>query len=65
MNTLEDFEAWCRGEGRGGQDAGIHWSALNAVERFKRFRHRVVRENDEYACTCGLRWGIGEEDPHK
>lgn len=23
------------------------------------------REGDEYACTCGLRWGLGEEDPHR
>ena len=22
------------------------------------------REGDEYACTCGLRWGVDEEDPH-
>jgi hypothetical protein len=27
-------------------------------------RHRQTRENDEYACSCGLRWGIREEDPH-
>lgn len=26
--------------------------------------HKVTRENDEYACTCGLRWGVDEEDPH-
>ena len=22
------------------------------------------REGDELACTCGLRWGNDEEDPH-
>ncbi len=26
--------------------------------------HKVTRENDEYTCTCGLRWDIDEEDPH-
>jgi len=23
------------------------------------------RESDEYACLCGLRWGVNEYDPHK
>ena len=22
------------------------------------------RETDEYACSCGLRWGVDEDDPH-
>ena len=26
--------------------------------------HKVTREGDEYACSCGLRWDIGEDDPH-
>ena len=26
--------------------------------------HKVTRESDEYTCTCGLRWGIEEQDPH-
>lgn len=26
--------------------------------------HTTTREGDEYACSCGLRWGIAEEDPH-
>ena len=25
---------------------------------------RETREGDEYACTCGLRWGVNEENPH-
>ena len=28
-------------------------------------RHRQTREGDEYACTCGLRWDVKEEDPHR
>ena len=27
-------------------------------------KHRTIRENDELVCTCGLRWGINESDPH-
>lgn len=27
--------------------------------------HKVTRESDEYTCTCGLRWGVDEEDPHQ
>lgn len=26
--------------------------------------HRTTREGDEYVCTCGLRWGTDEDDPH-
>lgn len=26
--------------------------------------HIMTRENDEYACSCGLRWDVKEEDPH-
>ena len=25
---------------------------------------RKWQEGDEYACTCGLRWGTDEKDPH-
>ena len=24
----------------------------------------ITREGDECTCTCGLRWGVDEEDPH-
>ncbi len=27
-------------------------------------KHRTTREGDEYVCSCGLRWGIDEDDPH-
>lgn len=27
-------------------------------------KHRTTRENDEYVCSCGLRWDIDEDDPH-
>lgn len=26
--------------------------------------HLQRREGDEYACSCGLRWSAGEDDPH-
>lgn len=26
--------------------------------------HVRWRENDEYACSCRLRWGVDEDDPH-
>lgn len=26
--------------------------------------HKVTREGDEQACSCGLRWGVDEADPH-
>ena len=26
--------------------------------------HKTIRENDELTCTCGLRWGVAEDDPH-
>ena len=27
-------------------------------------KHVRTREQDEYACTCGLRWDVKEDDPH-
>ena len=27
-------------------------------------KHIITRENDELACSCGLRWDIDEDDPH-
>ena len=27
-------------------------------------KHRIQREGDEYACSCGLRWGLDDIDPH-
>jgi len=27
-------------------------------------KHVLVLEGDECACSCGLRWGVDEEDPH-
>jgi len=26
--------------------------------------HRIIREGDEFTCTCGLRWDVKEKDPH-
>ena len=26
--------------------------------------HRTTREGDETVCSCGLRWGVDESDPH-
>jgi hypothetical protein len=31
----------------------------------RRFKHLQTREQDEFACTCGLRWGVKERDPHR
>lgn len=44
--TLAEFEAWCRGEGRGGVAAGRHWSALGLIENFKRFKEREDRKTE-------------------
>ena len=27
-------------------------------------KHIVTRESDEYCCSCGTRWGVGEEECH-
>ena len=27
-------------------------------------QHVITRTHDEYMCSCGLVWGIDEEDPH-
>jgi len=27
-------------------------------------KHNITRECDEYCCTCGIRWGVDEVDPH-
>lgn len=27
--------------------------------------HKVTREGDEYACSCGLRWDVDDCDPHR
>jgi len=37
-HTLSEFKAWCKGEGRGGNKAGWHRSALDAIERFLEFK---------------------------
>jgi len=26
--------------------------------------HKLAREGDEFACSCGLRWGVDEVGPH-
>jgi len=36
--TLKEFEDWCEGKGRNGGDAGRHYQALQAIERFKLFK---------------------------
>lgn len=35
-----------------------NWSAPVARER-----HRVTRQGDEMACSCGMRWPVGESHP--
>lgn len=39
--TLGQFEAWCKGEGRGGKDAGWHSTALAAAKRFRDLKLRL------------------------
>lgn len=38
--TLDDFEAWCRGTTRNG--GGIHYNALEALQRFRMFWNRQL-----------------------
>ena len=26
--------------------------------------HLLIRVNDQYQCSCGLQWDVGEVDPH-
>lgn len=28
-------------------------------------KHIITQEGDEHVCSCGLRWGVDEEDPHR
>lgn len=48
--TLAEFENWCLGEGRGGRQAGVHRSALDAAQRFRMFKEnqKVKRLDVEY-----------------
>lgn len=32
--------------------------------RIKSNTHKIIREYDEYVCSCGLRWDYDEPDPH-
>lgn len=41
---LSEFEAWCRGEGRGGPGAGMHASALQRIDDFRRFKRRQAEQ---------------------
>ena len=38
--SLDEFEAWCKGVGRGGNAAGWHDIPIAAIARFKAFMHR-------------------------
>jgi len=47
---------------------GPHPSEMGDPLRFKQtsfpqFHIRTVQQ-DEYACSCGLRWDVSEDDPH-
>ena len=35
--TLDDFERWCNGYGRGGKEAGVHYSTIDAIQRYRLF----------------------------
>lgn len=48
--------------------AEIIADALNArmtlTGKAKPVRHRIERQVDEYACSCGARWDVREGDDH-
>ena len=34
-----------------------------ANSRLPFVQHQQMRQGDEYACSCGARWGVGEGHP--
>ena len=44
--TLDLFELWCKGEGRGGKGAGVHYSAVDAVQRFRMYLASKEKKRD-------------------
>lgn len=28
-------------------------------------KHKILRNSDEYACSCGLVWAVNDADPHR
>ena len=43
-HTLGEFEAWCKGEGRGGDGAGWHWNSLKQIRSFHKFKETQRRK---------------------
>lgn len=40
------------------------YAGVCVLEGYGMCTHRQWREGDENVCTCGLRWCVGENDPH-
>ena len=37
LTDLDLFEAWCKGEGRGGKGAGVHYATVDTIRRYRMF----------------------------
>ena len=35
---LAEFEAWCKGKGRGGKGSGQHFNSLDHIANFREFK---------------------------
>ena len=44
--------------------AGREESTAHVYARPSYSNHTIRREGDEFACSCGLRWGVSDADPH-
>lgn len=45
--SLVGLEAWCKGEGRGGKRAGVHYTTLDAIKRYRQFLANQVEVKNE------------------
>lgn len=37
---------------------------FDSFEMIKPVPHLIARQNDEYACSCGVRWSVDEGENH-
>ena len=42
---------------------GARWPVLEAIDHTTRCTGTVTRQSDEYACSCGARWDVGDDHP--
>lgn len=66
LNALRGLEErrWTAVEGVPEPTECIEITALGEVEPRYIRGHIGIRQGDELACWCGLRWGVDEDDPH-